>query len=71
MVFPKPLLMAARYFELPESGSLGAQLVGHDHLRSEALFSEQLAHESNGRALITPGLNQHIQDLALVINRMP
>src|SRR6516165_553286 len=44
-----------------------AQLAGHDHLRCEALVSEQLAYESDGRALITPALNQHIHDLALVI----
>jgi hypothetical protein len=50
--------MAARHLELLESRSVRAQLVGDDNLRCEALFSEQLAHQSDGRAFITPALNQ-------------
>jgi hypothetical protein len=63
--------MAPRHSELPKSGPVRAQLVGRDHLRCEALFSKQvrMSHESDGRALVTPALNQHVQDLALVINR--
>ncbi len=71
IVLPKSLLMVARQPDVPEGGTVGAQLIGYHHLWREALFAEQLAHQLDGRAPVSPALNQHIKDLALVIDRPP
>jgi hypothetical protein len=57
--------------QLSESRTVGAQLVGDQQLRCEALFLEQLAHQPKRRLGISPTLNEHLEDLALVVNRAP
>ncbi len=44
---------------------------GRQQFRREALFSEQLAHQPERCALVPPALNQHIEDLALVVDSTP
>jgi hypothetical protein len=39
--------------------------------RREALFLKELAHQSECRPLVAPALNQHVENLALVINGTP
>src|ERR1700686_4498296 len=56
---------------LPKSGSVGAQLVGRQGFRREALFPEQLAHQPECRALVAAALNQYVENLALVIDGAP
>jgi hypothetical protein len=45
VVLPGALLMRASQAQLPESRSVGAQLVGNQHFGRETLFLEQLAHQ--------------------------
>jgi hypothetical protein len=52
IVRPQPLLMRAGQAELPESRSVGAELVGRQQFRHEALFPEELAHQPERRALV-------------------
>jgi hypothetical protein len=39
--------------------------------RCEALFLEQLAHQPECRLRIAPTLNEHVEDLALVVDGAP
>ena len=63
--------MRAAQTQLPESRTVGAQLVGDQQLRCEALFLEQLAHQPECRLCISPTLNEHVEDLALVVDGAP
>src|SRR5712671_4996934 len=63
--------MRAGQAKMPKSGSVRAQLVGRQQFRHEALFPEQLAHEPECPALVAAALNQHVENLALVIDRAP
>jgi len=56
---------------VPEGRSVGAQLVGDQQFRRETLLPQQLAHQPERRALVAPALNQHIEDLALMIDGAP
>jgi hypothetical protein len=71
IVLPQALLMTARQAQVPDSSSVGAELVGREQFRREALFLEELAHEAEGRMLVAPALNQHIENLALMIDGAP
>src|SRR3954447_20364402 len=71
IVLSKALLMRAAQAELPECRSVGAEFVGHQQFRREALFPEQLAHQPQRRPLVASTLNQHIENLALVIDSAP
>ena len=63
--------MWASQSETPERRGVGAQLVGDQQFRREALLLEQLAHQPQRRPAIAPALDQHVQDLALVIDGAP
>jgi hypothetical protein len=54
-----------------EGSAVGAQLIGYHHLWRDALFSQQLAHQLESRAPVSAALNQHIEDLTLVVDRPP
>src|SRR5215469_14297723 len=71
IVAPKSLLVRRRKAKLPESSAVGAQLVGDQQPRRKALFAEQLAHEPEGRSLVATALNQHVEDLTLVVDSPP
>src|SRR6202049_3662608 len=57
--------------EVAQRGAVRAQLVGGHPLGREAVFSQQLAHELDGRAAVSPTLKQHVEDLAFVVDRTP
>ena len=71
IVLPEPLFMRAGQPQTPERRGVGMQLVGHQQLRDEALLLEQLAHQPQRCSGIAPALNQHVEDLALVIDGPP
>ena len=71
IVFSEAPIMRAGEAPLPESRAVGAQLVGDQQLRCEALFIEQLAHQPKCRLRIAPTLNEHVEDLALVVDGAP
>ena len=63
--------MRAGEAQLPESRAVGAQLVGDQQLRCEALFLEQLAHQPECRLRIAPALNEHLENFALMVDGAP
>ena len=71
IVFSEAPIVRAVEAQLPESRAVGAQLVGDQQLRCEALFLEQLAHQPECRLCISPTLNEHVEDFALVVDGAP
>jgi hypothetical protein len=71
IVFSEVLITRTGEAQLPESPAVGAQLVGDQHLPCEALFPEQLAPQAESRPHIAPRLNEHLEDLALVVDGAP
>jgi hypothetical protein len=57
--------------ETPKRRGLRAQLVGDQQFRREVPLFEQLADQPQRRPAIAPALDQHVQDLALVIDGTP
>ena len=57
--------------EIAEGSAVGAQLVGRDPRRREALFTQQFAHQPDGRRPVSTTLDQDLEDLALVIDGTP
>ena len=57
--------------ETPERRGVGAQLVGDQQFRGKPLLLEQLAHQPQRRPGVAPALNQHVEDLALVVDGTP
>ena len=57
--------------EVPQGGAVGTQLIGGHPLGREALFPQQLAHELDGRATVSPALKQYVEDFAFVVDRAP
>ena len=71
IVLSEAPIVRAREAQLPESRAVGPQLVGDQQLRCEALFLEQLANQPKRRLRIAPTLNEHVEDLALVVDGAP
>src|SRR5271165_6521751 len=71
IVAPKPLFVRTGQSQAPERGSIGAQLVGHQQFRRKPLLSEKLAHQPQRRPAVAATLDQHVEDLALVIDGAP
>src|SRR6516164_929092 len=71
IVHPQPLLMRASQSQTPERRGVGAQLVGDQQFGGEALLLEQLAHQPQRRPAVASALDQHVEDLALVVDGPP
>src|SRR5438045_3222735 len=71
IVLSEAPIMRAGEAQLFGSQAVGAQLVGDQQLRREAVFAEQLAHQPECRMWISPTLNEDIEDLALVVDGAP
>ena len=71
IVLPQSLLMRAGQAQVPESNSVGAELIGDEQFWRETPFPEELAHQPECRPLVAPALNQHVENLALVIDAAP
>jgi len=63
--------MRAGQLEVPEGRAVGAKLVGREQFWREALFLEQLAHRPEGSPFVAPTLNQHVENITLVIDGAP
>jgi hypothetical protein len=70
IILPQSLLMRAGQAQVPESSSVGAELIGGEQFRREALFPE-LAHQPECRPLVAAALHQHVEDLAFMIDGAP
>ena len=71
IVFAQPLLMRAVQSQTPERRSVRAQLVGDQQFGCEALLLEQLTHQPQRRPSVASALDQHVEDLALVVHGPP
>jgi hypothetical protein len=71
IVLSEASIVRAGEAQLPESRAVGAQLVGDQQLRCEALFLEQLAHQPECRLRFSATLNKRVEDLALVVDGAP
>jgi hypothetical protein len=63
--------MATGQSQTSERAGGGAQLVGDENFRHESLLLEQLAHQPQRRPSVASALDEHIEDLALVIDGAP
>ncbi len=63
--------MPADQSETAERGGVGAQLVGDQQFGHEALLLEQLAHQPQRRPGVASTLNQHVENLALMVDGAP
>src|SRR5215207_2657965 len=71
VVLAQPLLMARSHPKLTAGAGVGRQPIGHEHVRSIALLPQELAHEPEGCGFVPAWLHEHVQDLALAIDRSP
>jgi hypothetical protein len=71
IILSEPLLMWAAWPQPPKCRGVGAQLVGDQQFRHDALLPEKLAHQPQRRLAVAAGLHQHVEDLALTIDRTP
>jgi hypothetical protein len=71
IVRPQSLLMRAGQAKVPERRSIGAELVGGQQFRGETQFPQELAHQPERRPPVASALNQHIEDLTLMIDGAP
>jgi len=67
----QPLLVRAGQPQTPERRGVGAQLVGDQQFGCEALLLEQLAHQPQRRPSVASALDQHVEDLALMVDGTP
>ncbi len=63
--------MRAGQLQLPERRAVGAQFVSYQQFRRKPLLSEKLAHQPQRRPAVAAALDQHVEDLALVIDGPP
>jgi hypothetical protein len=63
--------MRAGQPQLPERRAVGAQLVSHQQFRHKPLLSEKLAHQPQCRPTVAAALDQHVEDLAFVVDGTP
>src|SRR5437016_3685586 len=71
IILPEPLLMPRGQSETAERRGVGAQFVGDQQFRREAVLPEQLAHQPQRRSAVAPALDKQVEDLALVIDGPP
>lgn len=71
IVSPETLIMSGGQPFLPDGSAIGTQFIGCDALGREALLFQQLAQQSRGRLGGAPGLDEEIQNLALIVNCPP
>jgi len=67
----EPLFMRAGQPKMPDCRAVGAQLLSHQQFRGKALLFEPLAHQPERCARVAAALNEHIKDLALVVDGTP
>jgi hypothetical protein len=66
IVFSATEIMPLRQAEITQRSAVRWQFVGDEGIRDEALVFEQLSHQFQCRSLVSPALNQDIQDLAFI-----
>ena len=65
VVAPSTAFMAFCDSKITACGSIRSQIICDKLVRDKAIFLQQLAHEFQRFPLVPPGLDQHIENLAL------
>ena len=60
-----------RWHQLPMSHNVTGELVGDQHPRHPGLLAHQLAEEAFRRLRVSAGLDQDVEDVAVLIDRPP
>src|SRR5271166_3064893 len=71
IVLPSPTLMVAFDPKIPDRGAVRSQVVGEQPLRNKGILLQELAHQFQRGVLVSLGLDQHIEDLALSVDGPP
>jgi hypothetical protein len=68
VVLAPTALMAGAYPKIMSSGSIRAQIVRDQSIGDEPTFSQELAHQFQRGMLVSLGLDQYVEDLALGVD---
>ena len=63
--------MLSREGKQTDRGAVGAEFIGYNRRRREALLLQEFPHQPNCRPSVPAGLNQGIQDFALTVHGTP
>ena len=63
--------MLSREGKQTDRGAVGAEFIGYNRRRREALLLQEFPHQPNCRPSVPAGLNQEIQDFALSVHGTP
>ena len=63
--------MLSREGKKTDRGAVGAEFIGYNRRRREALLLQEFPHQPNCRPSVPAGLNQEIQDFALTVHGTP
>ena len=63
--------MLSREGKQTDRGAVGAEFIGYNRRRREALLRQEFPHQPNCRPSVPAGLNQEIQDFALTVHGTP
>ena len=63
--------MLSREGKQTDRGAVGAEFIGYNRRRREALLLQEFPHQPNCRPSVPAGLNQEIQDFALTVHGTP
>ena len=63
--------MLSREGKQTDRGAVGAEFIGYNRRRREALLLQEFPHQPNCRPSVPAGLNQEIQDFALAVHGTP
>ena len=63
--------MLSREGKQSDRGAVGAEFIGYNRRRREALLLQEFPHQPNCRPSVPAGLNQEIQDFALTVHGTP
>ena len=63
--------MLSREGKQTDRGAVGAEFIGYNRRRREALLLQEFPHQPNCRQSVPAGLNQEIQDFALTVHGTP
>jgi hypothetical protein len=69
---PSPAFVTPPFHpEILKRSAVCSQVVSDQSLGNESVLLQELTHQFHRGVLVSPGLDQHIENLAFVVNRAP